>query len=59
MSKYEYKVFEVSDRAFNTFKFEKPYRRGLLADGISGLNGELLFVVGYKIKEGENEQDES
>lgn len=56
MSKYEYKIFEVSVRVFNTFKFEKEYGGGILAEGISGINDELLFVVAYEIVEDEDDK---
>lgn len=55
MSKYQYEVYEVSKEVFNQMKIGDVYNNGQIAEGIGGLDNELLFVVGYEIGEDEDE----
>ena len=54
MSKYIYEVYEVSKEVFNKTTIGAPYKGGQIADGIGGLDNELLLIVGYEIGEDED-----
>ena len=54
MSKYMYDVVEVSKEFFNKIKIGDKHRGGVIAEGISGLDDDLLLIVAYKIVEDED-----
>ena len=49
MSKYMYDVVEVSKEFFNKMKIGDKHRGGVVAEGLGGLDDELLLVIGYEI----------
>ena len=51
MSKYMYDVIEVSKEFFNEMKIGDKHRGGVIAEGLGGLDDELLLIVAYKIVE--------
>ena len=54
MSKYMYDVIEVSKEFFNKMKIGDKHRGGVVAEGLGGLDDELLLVIGYEIVEDED-----
>ena len=51
MRKYYYEVVEVSKEVFNKMKIGDVYADGQIAEGIGGVDNELLLVVAYAIGE--------
>ena len=54
MSKYYYEVIEIPHEDYAELKIGGKFKGGVVVDGVGGIDGECLVVVGYKIVGEEN-----